>query len=323
MKDTSVSWGKIALVISTALWVVFCQSGILGEVSKEITLVVSVIIAVITVWLNTNLERRLTAWSLSFFGVLFWVGWEWIWTWSKANRHIVWAWGYDFYDWFYNLFGANPSFLLWITCMVLTVSFPYLVWRKLGLRMTRLGWKILGVLILAVLVNIVFFNHLFPWTSFFSVLMLSVLLTFIAIGFPFAKYDGLTSGVFIAAFEPVWLEVFYKPLDVIRAYAHELSSTRLGMALFTLSFLPLVCFWIVVPIGVLRSRSAYREKWLLLPALLTLVGIEIARGIVLIGTYAEYSLMTWLRRSLIPIQLWLPLLLVVEVYTRQSQDACQ
>ena len=235
----------------------------------------------------------------------------------------LWApWFSSFYSQLYTLFGVNPALPIWSSCMALTVVIPYFTYKKSGLHVPRLGWMLLGLITLITVVYVYLYTLPYHWLSFKSVFRLSLLLTFVAIGFSLSKRAGVAAGLLIVACEPVWIEMFFNPLHAVRTYAY--NSPNVELTLVILSFLPLFCFLVIIPIGVLRSCSRQGQKWwLLVPSFLTLTSINVLRGFALQGTQAEYSSATWLRYGLVVFQLWLPLLLAVVLYTYQNHNACQ
>lgn len=330
MRNTSVCpqpWIKVSLAILPGLWIIFQQREIHGQVSRELGTIALLGIALGIIGISLIMERRLAAWSLPSLGTLLWVGGQW--TQELIGRRSLWAPSLHsflrrFYAFFPIDFLVNPALLLWGICLILVILVPYFAYKRSSLRIPRLGWGILSLLILATMTDICIYTLSLHWLSLISVLMLSLSLISVIAGFWLSKHEGLTASLLVAACEFVLLTVFLNPLRVVHMYAYESPSVGLNLALLAIFSLPVLGFLVVTPIGMLRSRSEQSQKWwLLLPPLLVLVGIEIVRSIVLRGTPAEYSQDTWLRHSLAVVQLWLPLLLATVLYTREEASTFQ
>jgi hypothetical protein len=319
------SWAKVGLAILPGLWIAFCQSEILIQFYRQTCFVVLAIVALGILGSTLITKRRLTAWSLTSLGALFWVGWKWIW-WLLSARSPNTRWILGLYErigiFFYRRFGINIGLPSWIAFLALSVCSIYFAYKKSGLRASRLGWGLLSFAVLVTMTHICIDILPHPWLSFGMVLGLSLLFMSVIIGFPLSKREGIATGLFIVACEVTSFDMmFLNFLHIIRVYVHESPNIRLELALFILSYLPVICFLIIIPIGVLRSRTEQGQKWwLLLPSLLTLVGINVVRGLALQGTPNEYTVSIWLHYGRYILQLWLPLLLATALYARQGSD---
>jgi hypothetical protein len=209
-----------------------------------------------------------------------------------------------------------PLLIMWYLFIAIGVAVSIIAYRKSGARMPVQGWGLVGFLFLLTSLSDS------TWLSFGSLstgmVSFITLVVSSALSLLLARRDGLTAGLLIAVCEPAWVYVFLNPLNS-HGYAHEFP--QLHWVFLLLSVLPLLCFLVIIPIGVLRSRSRRNQaRWLLWPTLLTLLGISIIRYA---AVQSVMSFQFFLRQNLIVLQLWLPLLWVMWVCGRRETNKAQ
>jgi len=149
-----------------------------------------------------------------------------------------------------------------------------------------------------------------------------LLLIPVTLGLYWTKQHGLATGLVVVACVPAWLDMFFYPQGAIYQQLYQVpgmsispKAEELKLALSTITYLSLLCFLVIIPVGLLRSRSTHMQLvWLLVPSLLTLIGIGITRGVALRHTELEYSAIEWLKNGFAVIHLWIPLVLATVLY---------
>lgn len=327
MNNTHVSpksWTKVGLAILPGLWVILCQSEISVEIYKQSCFIVLAVVSLGILGCALTRKHSLTAWSLTSLGALLWVGWKWVWGLLSARSQNA-RWLFGLYErigiFFYDQFGINIGLPTWIAFLTLSVCSIYFAHKKFGLQASsRLNRGLFIFTGLATITHIYLDILPNPWLSFGLVLGISLLFLSVIIGFPLAKREGVAAGLFVVTCGVTSFDMmFLNFLHIIRVYAHESPNLQLELLLFILSYLPPIGFLIITPIGVLRSRTEQGQKWwLLLPSFLTLVVINVLRGLALQDTPSEYTVSVWLQYGRYALQLWLPLLLATALYSHRK-----
>ncbi len=312
-------WDKVCLAILPGLWITVWQSEIFNQFPREIGSAILVVIALGVIRINLVTERRLAAWSLPALGGLLWAGWEWL-RWLINTRSLWVPWYFRFHARFGPLYarlgGIDPVLPVWFVFLAVLILGTYLSYKKSGLRVSWSGWGVLG---LSGLVFVAWGRFIFPahWLSAGIALSLLLLLASVAWGFPLSKREGLAAGLLVIVCQPVAFDMLlFNFLHIIRVYAYDSpDNMRLRLTLFVLSILPFLCFLVIIPIGVLRSRSRQSQQWwLLLASLITLTSMIVVRSLTLQGTPNAFSLDDLIRYGLGTLQLWLPILFMTVSY---------
>lgn len=310
-------WSRIGLGVLPELWIVFHQCRPVDWISIEVSSIVLLLISLSVIGIGYALDHRLSSWSLPALGALLWIGGEWSWRLHPIQVGVVAA--------LYELpFEVSPRIHFWVLLsgyLTILVLIPclafYLAHKKSGLHIPRSGWWILGLLILVGLIHICLYTFPHPWLSSRTVFKISFILTFVAVG-PLLGEKGVAAALFVVCCEPLWIESFLNPTHTVLAHQLESPDTILNLASILLSVLPALTFLIVIPFGMLRSRSERQQKWwLLLPSACAFAVIEIVRCIALQNTPDRYTAKTWLWVVLAAIQLWLPILLATVLYAQE------
>ena len=335
----SISWGRIGLAVLPGVWLILQHrraytSSPLFELG---TFVVTVLISLGLVVTSLLVERRLAPWCLPAVGCFLWKA-------SRTREYLQFARRANILEplsrldnWRNNLLARPPmQTILELTGGILAILMvgsglfiAYWIVRWLIKQRSRLVWGLLCLLVIATL-TLRYLEYpgrslcvlgMLLGRSIFALLSVSVP---IAIGRLLVKRDGLAAGLLVVPFGPLLITALFRPDGIfykLLPRMYDASSTmEQELALLVLSCLPLVCFFVVIPIGLLTARSAKAQLgWLVLPSLLILVSMALIRGLALAGTEFEYSLTDWVASSLHVIQLWIPFVLTGIIYREDSQ----
>ncbi len=264
------------------------------------------------------IERRLAAWSFPALGMLFF--------WGPPRLFSAFA----------RL--GDPHRSSWQTVSLL-MSAGYLAIAAIGtfaayrayrhhrFRVPRLGWALLGLMIVVGVTDSVvqaMMIDLSPdkWASLVSSLRLQlwwtgVVLLPAAMGLLLAQRGGLLAGLFVVGSQFVLVEEILDPTYSVSFQAYWHPSAALHRAEVALSCLPALCFLVLTPIWVYRSRSTHgRALGLVLPPLVALIGADLIAGSALHGAAAAYSIGGWVTRGLDAVQWSIGLALAAVVYHR-------
>lgn len=330
MKSTSmrsISWWRIGFAILPGIWLMLqyrraYTSGFWFELG---TLVITVLVFLGLVVTSLLVERRLAPWCLPAVGSL-------LWKMSRTSEYLSFARRLGtiapldkWYDWWDRLLAIPPMLALWALARWLFIIsggilITYWTVRWLKKQKSRLVW---GLLILLAIVTLTLDRWTWPFLLVYLGIVILTLLSLIApiaVGQILVERDGLTAGLLVVAWEPFLIYMLFKPDAIFYKLLPRMydvpNTAGQELALLLLSCLPLVCFFIVTPIGLLATRSAKAQLgWLVVPSFLTLVSMALIKGFALEGTEFEYSPMGWVELGLHVIQLWIPLVLTGIIYS--------
>jgi hypothetical protein len=323
MQNRSLSptpWARVALAVLPGLLAVGLRSGlfrgILGwrvQRALEQNDLIPVYIALGVVVAGLIVERRLAIWSFPALGMLLLVIPGWVitpFTLLGDSRSRFWL--------------VAPSYLALAVLAAPAALAVHRVYKQHGVPIPRLGWLLLGLMILfglaGAIVGATTDRNPDKWMALVAHLPLEagwagLLLVPIVIGLPLAQRNGLLAGLVLVAFEFVLLDEIFDPTYSVRFWAHWEPGGILGRAKIALSYLPALFFLVVTPIWVYRSRSTRgRVLGLLLPPFVALICTDVIVGIALQGTSGEYAIGSWLTHGVSTAQLWMPLALAAVTY---------
>ncbi len=334
MNDTLIqptTWGKVGLSILPGVWLILQQdTEILSPVPRVVyTFAITIAIVVGITMASLIVERRIATWCLPALGALLWKADNTMADLRYADRLGLIGPSKTIRDQYFT--QANAPILSSISCLLtialvtaialLCVFALYWSYRKFRSGVPRLSLWLLCFMV----VDTIAVAYLSPYRIF--LVDLFVLLVPIAAGLYWAEKNGWTAVMWVVACEPLWIDMLFGRKGVLYYELYEVGggispqAGGLEAAVFALSYLSLLCFLVVMPVGVLRSRSKRGQLgWLLLPSFLTLITVNAIPGFALRGTTSEYTLAGWLGWSLAAILLWLSLLLAATLYdSSQSQ----
>lgn len=192
--------------------------------------------------------------------------------------------------------AAHTLVVNWVwPCVMWGAIIAVFVRQRHSLRMPKLGWGLLGLLVLT--------------EPFLFLFVGAMLLLPIAVGLLLTRRNGLLAGLVVVAGEFWFVDEIFDPSYAMLIWSANYTAETI------VSVLPTVFFLIVTPIWVLHARSTWGRIWgLLLPPLVGLVSSEMIRSIVFQGTPREYSLVMWLLRGTGVMQFVLALALAAVIY---------
>lgn len=311
--STPTHWVKVGLAILPGLFAIGTSSGLFQAAfgsSIGHALDGSGLIALCVLLIGAGLvrERRLAVWSFPALGVL-------LFPLSGILLFVSWWVRLPFIDEASPVWHAGPLVLL-VALLTGIASFGvYHVYRQHRIRIPRLAWVLLGLVILVVIAGVITSTiadrnpnkaaallAVLPSTM----LWMGVILLPVAIGLPLARRNGLLAALVVVGAEFVLVDGFFDP-------GYALGVWTSNQAIVTLvSVIPAILFLVVSPIWVLLSRSTRGRVWgLLVPIFVGLVSVEIISGTV----RPYYSdTWTWLMRAIGSAQFLVALALAAVMY---------
>ena len=251
-------------------------------------------------------ERRLALWSYPACGVLLLSMW-WGMPWPSVDQTG-------------SFWPVAPPLLMLAGLGIIAALAAYRASRWPSPRSLRLGWALLGLIILVAMVfpagPIVVNRHADWGSAVLTMLPLSLwwmglLLLPVVIGMPLALRSGVVAGLMVVAALYVLVEVIIDPASGILIFTSDHAAARV------LSSLPALAFLIVPPVCVLLSRRTKVRFWgLVLPPILGLLSVSVIRAGVLQGTAIEYGAGRWLTDFLAGAQLVVLFALTGLIYHR-------
>lgn len=213
--------------------------------------------------------------------------------------------------WLFRRFRHGMLLLAWANLLLLLLAAVFLTFRF---------WSFVA---LGAHADFAYLLPLFVDTLFRSLLLLFVP---IVIGGIWVRDTGLRASLAALAFEPIWIESFLAQRIPLWNYIHDnaLATTPIGfwfeLALSALSYLPLVCFLVILPAGLLYARTKrYQVVWLLLVSLVVISVLNLIPPIVYMGTTRAFSFDQWLELVGVMAVLWLPILFCTLAYNKQGE----
>jgi len=310
---TPTHWVKVGLAILPGLFAIGSSSGLfeaafgtsIGHALDESGLIA---LCVLLIGAGLVRERRLAVWSFPALGIL-------LFPLSGILLFVSWWVRLPFIDEASPVWHAGPLILL-VALLTGIASFAvYHVYRQHRIRIPRLAWVLLGLVILVVIAGVITSTiadrNPNKWTALLAMLpstlwWMGMILLPVAIGLPLARRNGLSAALVVVGAEFVLVDGIFDP-----GYALGLWTSN--QAIVTLvSVIPAVFFLVVSPIWVLLSRSTRgRVCGLLLPMSVGLVSAEIISG----SVRPYYSdTWTWLMRAIGSAQFLIALALAAVMY---------
>lgn len=299
-KTSQVNWQEIGLTVLPGLWLTFQQSVTSGRDYIYISLSITVILAMGYIYISLTKFRELAPWTWLVIGVLYWHIW-----------HVSWM-------------MYRRETILVVNIMSFLISFAVLYWIYKHFKdvMPRSGWWLTRVLIVVTIVSAywrVAVQGGHPAYFYFQIMTtLLVLLTPIAIGTTLAKKYGSKAYLFVLAFEPVWIGMLYHTRYIIffeLLASGAVHNPRLELAIKILTIIPFLSFFIIIPIGILRSSSSKNtQMWLIIPSLFVLISVSFMDNLAIKKTSLESLNEVWFLHTLITLKLWIPLLITKDMY---------
>jgi hypothetical protein len=296
-------WVKVGLAILPGLFAIGTSSGLFKEVfgtSIGHALHERGLIALCVLLIGAGLirERRFAVWSFPALGIVLIGVWRWIPPPLLDHTSPFWQ-------------GASPV-LIFVVLPAIGACAVYHVCRQHRTHVPRLGWVLLGLVILVTMAGVVTSTiadrSLNRWMALLAtlppvLLWMGMVLSPIAISLPLARRDGSLAALIVVAAE-------FGLVDMILDPGYALGLWASNQTIVTLvAVIPAMFFLVVSPIWVLRSRSTRGQvAGLLLPAFVALVGGEIISGSV-----RPYDL-HWLMRAIGSAQLWMTVVLAAVMY---------
>lgn len=238
-------------------------------------------------------ERRLALWSYPACGVLLLSMW-WGMPWPSVDQTG-------------SFWPVAPPLLMLAGLGIIAALAAYRASRWPRPRSLRLGWALLGLVILVAMVfpagPIVVNRHADWGSAVLTMLPLSLwwmglLLLPVVICMPLALRSGVVAGLMVVAALYVLVEEIFDPASGILIFTSDHAAARV------LSSLPALAFLIVPPVWVLLSRRTKVRFWgLVLPPILGLLSVSVIRAGVLQGTAIEYGAGRWVTDFLAGAQL--------------------
>lgn len=327
MQERSFSptpWAKVGLAIFPGLLFLAASSGLvawaLGVSAAGILALCGFIgVCLLLVIAGFVRERRLPIWSFPAIGILlalptwWWVPLAMTLIMSVVAPSTVWP--------------LSPSVLQFALLGAIAVPVTYLVYRRHGIHIPRLGWVLLGLIILFGVAEVIITTLAAPgvyervtllarlWNALWVV---GVVLSPVAIGLPLAWRSGIMAGLMVVAFQYVMVDMRVVGAGVVvdgRPTCGICACTANQLPAVVLASLPVLLFLFVSPIWVLRTRSAQWRAWgLVVPLLVALVAGAAIGLMVCPGTPGEYWFGWWLRQVLTGAQYTIAMALAVVVY---------
>ena len=303
---TPTHWVKVGLAILPGLFAIGSSSGLfeaafgmsIGHALDESGLIA---LCVLLIGAGLVRERRLAVWSFPALGIIL-IG---VWRWMPP----------PFVDHTSPFWQVAPPVLILAVPAAIGAFAVYHVYRQHRIRIPRLAWVLLGLVILVVIAGVITSTiadrNPNKWTALLAMLpstlwWMGMILLPVAIGLPLARRNGLSAALVVVGAEFVLVDGIFDP-----GYALGLWTSN--QAIVTLvSVIPAVFFLVVSPIWVLLSRSTRgRVCGLLLPMFVGLVSAEIISG----SVRPYYSdTWTWLMRAIGSAQFLIALALAAVMY---------
>lgn len=147
----------------------------------------------------------------------------------------------------------------------------------------------------------------FFWIEARLIIVLVPLLIYVR----YSRVDEKKSTILISGFVPVWLNFPTDLYHIILTTGGNEILVLLGAFLWLI--LPVVCFLIVIPIGIMNLRNNHNVKlWILLPSAIILVFLYIIRGVIAIIYGGEYSLSTWINTFFLIALTYIPMIITTQ-----------
>ncbi|MCL4393973.1 MAG: hypothetical protein M1482_04060 [Chloroflexi bacterium] len=309
MKNSPVkpmAWRLVTLAITPGLWLAL-QRRPYEPVDVPILFVgvaATVAGAATLLWLSWRSERGVALWCLPLLGALSWEYFEFVNQTFEAGR----------------VHALNPLWFELAMSMVFIGGiiwgvglFPFWVYKCLRLPVPLLGWGLAGLLALLLAILNLSLGSLNEGTTFFTYFLWAAFMALIALGSMLAQRHGLAAGLFVAACEPLWVDLSVTPrLDTLYSLVlpptYQLRIFELLINPMVLEYASILVFLVMIPIGLLRSETRKAQLvWLLVPSLITLAVINVAPGFAVGTNVWPYSVFQWCQAALGIVVLWLPL----------------
>jgi uncharacterized membrane protein SirB2 len=215
-----------------------------------------------------------------------------------------------------NEFEEKLTPFLWIGGQICLLLITVLIFRRIwNLRSEKnLSFVIFLLLLLG---TILFYN---PWDSsswdsfqisiFFITLRLESVLLPIWVAWKLTRKERLGAILLLVAFLPAWINYPTKMEYSLFEIQHTIQGNGwVDVGLFVWNYLPVLCFLILIPIGVGWARTRRDQKmWLLLPSAVTLLILCGLRGVLITNFGENASGEMWISTLLWFVLAYLPLL---------------
>jgi uncharacterized membrane protein SirB2 len=315
----SMTWAKLALAILPGLFALARSGAPLAAARGLRTADILAIGGLAAVCLALVVagfvrQRRMPVWSYPALGILLALLAAWWWV-PFANM----------------LAELTPSPLWYLAPPPLEFALPaaiaaaaaYRVHRAHGIHVPRLGWALLGLMILVGVARVTILALAGPspyeWITprrWDAVWGIGVALSVVAIGLPLAWRSGTLAGLAVVAFQYVMVDDLLVCVVVGGHQAEGMCAcTDRQAPLMLLAMVTVLLFLFVAPIWVLRSRSARQRIWgLVLPPIIAVV---LVAGIGLLtcqGTPSEHWIGLWFTNFLARTQYSIAVALAAVVY---------
>jgi hypothetical protein len=314
-----LSWGTVGLAILPGLLIVGARSGLLGWVLPGLQQAIEqydlipMYVALGIVVVGLVVERRFAVWSFPSLGIIL-----------LEVPGLMLALLALFGDPQSSFWQSAPPVLMLVGLTAIAVFSVYRAHKHRPIHVPRLGWVLVGSMILVGLVHVIgeaVTAHVpNKWANLLALLpmqlwWLGLILVPIAMCLPLARRDGIFVALVVVAYEFALVEGILDPTYSVDFWAYWEPSATLERARILLSFIPALGFLVATPLWAFRSSSMPgRVLGLLLPPLVALVSTDVVASIALRSTEAAYSVNLWFTHGVDTVQLLMALILAAVVY---------
>jgi hypothetical protein len=320
---------EMGIAILPGLWMVIWYMRVAGVIPIKIGTIVLILLSVGVGGAFCVKYRELSTLSLPALGALLWLGTRWMHLgWRHLERWILLPLARIFQDGLYMLFNIGSFWLVQGIVAFFICAIAVWIYFKSRLQLQRLEYLGLGVLVVITLshaailyVFLATFLMSTVWPLFFLPMLISFVCLFLITicGLWLARLNMLKASLLVKICEPIWIAWILRPLQAWEFYFFRALDSHLTLGSLVLLALPALSFMVIIPLGLLGSRSKARQiRWLILPSALTLGIIQVLDAIMSQSTVAEMPLNAWQLKSLLALQIWVPMLIVAGSLSTQA-----
>lgn len=151
-------------------------------------------------------------------------------------------------------------------------------------------------------------------------------------GLKTSTQNGILSSICIIAMQPIWIEIFFNPsrilyvpwqIALITPGKYSDYAADLPRIMSILNIIPIIAFFIIIPVGLVVMKSEkFRKWWVLVSSAITMLLILWILLHTLNSSEAvfEYSTRDYVIFVLMAIMVWLPLLIFTVVSEKAAEN---